>query len=83
MLKHISTYGNIQIRAPVYADQDCEHRHFHYQAILMNGAKNFISPKILFNEESNNPPNNLPNIMGNIMGNTKTRNSRMKMKINI
>ena len=85
MLKHISTYGNIQIKSPSYADEDCEHRHFHYQAILLNGAKIFISPKILFPDESNNPPNNppnnLPNIMGNIIWNTKTQNSRMKMNI--
>lgn len=33
--------------------EDCEHRHFHLHAISMNNAKVYISPEILFYNDSN------------------------------
>ena len=38
------------MKTPILNDrnQDCEHRHFHFNAIRMNGAKIRISPKCIF-----------------------------------
>lgn len=38
-------------------DRDCEHRHFHLQAIKQNGAKIYIYPYSLFKKVENPPPN--------------------------
>lgn len=38
-------------------DKDCEHRHFHLQAIKQNGAKIYIYPYPLFKKVDNPPPN--------------------------
>jgi hypothetical protein len=48
LLEHnIKLCGKIQ-HFKRFPNEDCEHRHFHYQAILTNGARIRISPKILF-----------------------------------
>jgi len=50
---NIGAIGYIPMRVPFESDQlepDCEHRHFHMQAKYDFGARNFISPLVLFDD---------------------------------
>jgi glycosyltransferase involved in cell wall biosynthesis len=52
--QHVQTVG-INILPYPYTEFDCEHRHFHLQAIQKNGAKIKLCPKFMFKKI--NPPN--------------------------
>ena len=77
MLANIKLCGDI---VATHDGQDCEHRHFHFQAMLMNGARNRISPQILFSEYDNNTQHDPP--LGKHLGNF-TFNSKTNLKIDM
>ena len=45
LLENFQASGQIKLRNN---NEDCEHRHFHFEAVFKNGAKNRISPLCLF-----------------------------------
>jgi hypothetical protein len=45
LLENVKASGPIRLQNN---EQDCEHRHFHFEAVFKNGAKNMISPLCLF-----------------------------------
>ena len=47
LFMNIKQFGNIMNRKYLY-NEDCEHRHFHFEALLKNNARIRISPEIIF-----------------------------------